>query len=133
MIVTNDLDIKIYDYIYLWWKIIESVASDIKSPYHFNLCFTPGQAVFGRDMLFNLMSLVYWRVVTARKQRKIYIGSSHGNTRQVRHECIVGDLVYVDKMGIYHNTQNKNNEPYRITKFKKMAQYESRGALQTNE
>ena len=35
--------------------------------------FTPGQAVFGRDMLFNLASVVDWIFATAAKQRQVDI------------------------------------------------------------
>ena len=34
---------------------------------------TPDQDIFGRDMLFNLASVVDWRVVTAAKQRQLDI------------------------------------------------------------
>ena len=34
---------------------------------------TTGQDVFGRDMLFNLASVVDWRVVTAAKKRQVDI------------------------------------------------------------
>ena len=34
---------------------------------------TPGQSVFGRDMIYNLVSVVYWRVVNASKQQQVDI------------------------------------------------------------
>ena len=34
---------------------------------------TPGQSVFGIDMLFNLASVIEWRVATAVKQRQVDI------------------------------------------------------------
>ena len=69
MISSKDLDRKVYDYIYPWVETIASVMWGIIKSYHHNLGFMPGQAVFGRDMLFKLKSIVDWRVVTARKQR----------------------------------------------------------------
>ena len=34
---------------------------------------TPGQSIFGRDMIFNLTSVVYWQVVTTVNQRQVDI------------------------------------------------------------
>ena len=58
MIVTKDLDIKMHHYIDPWGVILSSVAWEIISYYHHTLGFTPGRAVSGRYMLFNLMSII---------------------------------------------------------------------------
>ena len=65
MIFTKDLDRKVYDYTDPWGKIIASVALKARASYHHTLGFTPGQAVFGRDMLFSLTSIVDWHIVTS--------------------------------------------------------------------
>ena len=70
IIVAKDFDIKVYDYIYPWGKTLDSVAWLIRAYYHRTLGFMHGQSVFGIDMLFNLMLIVDWRVVTTRKQRQ---------------------------------------------------------------
>ena len=69
MIVTKDLDRKIYDYIYLWGENIASVAWAKIEYYNHNLGFTPVHAVFGIYMLFNFTSTVNWRVLTDSNQR----------------------------------------------------------------
>ena len=56
---------------------------------------TPGQAVFDRDMLFNLASVVDWRVVTAAKQRQVDIDNVRENPRRVTHDYEIGNRVYV--------------------------------------
>ena len=55
---------------------------------------TPCQAVFGRDMLFNLASVVYWRVLTYTKQQQVDIDNVQQNTRKVTHEYKIGNQVY---------------------------------------
>ena len=47
---------------------------------------TPGQVVFGRDMLFNLASVVYWQVVTTATQRQVEIDNVRENDSQVTHD-----------------------------------------------
>ena len=63
--------------------------------------FIPGQAVFVRDVLFNLVSVVDWRVVTAAKQRQVDIDNVRGNAKQFTHDYAVGYQFYVEMTGIY--------------------------------
>ena len=55
---------------------------------------TPCQAVFAREMLFNLASVVYWRVLTYTKQQQVDIDNVQQNTRKVTHEYKIGNQVY---------------------------------------
>ena len=68
---------------------------------------TPGQAVFGRDMLFNLESVVDWQVATAAEQRQLDIDNVRGNTKRVTHDYDTGDFVYVEMTGIYRKLDYK--------------------------
>ena len=47
---------------------------------------TTGQAVFGRDMLFNLASGIDWQVATAAKQHQVDIDKVRENAKRVTHE-----------------------------------------------
>ena len=60
MLVTKDLDKKFFDYIDPWDETLASIAWAIRASYYHNILSTPGQAVFGRDMLFNLASVIDW-------------------------------------------------------------------------
>ena len=60
MLVAKDLDNKVFDYIYIWGEILEYIAWAIRASYHRNIMATLGQAVFVRDVLFNLASFVDW-------------------------------------------------------------------------
>ena len=57
---------------------------------------TPGQAVFGRDVVFNLASVIDWQVVIAVKQRQVDIDNVRENASQVTHDYAIGNLVYVE-------------------------------------
>ena len=76
---------------------------------------TPGQAVFGRDVLFNLTSVVDWQVVTAENQRQVDIDNFRENTRKVTHDYKIGDQLYVKMSGIYCKLIYKKQGPYIIT------------------
>ena len=62
---------------------------------------TPGQAFFGRYMLFNLESAVNWRVVTAENQRQVDIDNFRENAKRVTHDYAIGNQVYVEMTSIY--------------------------------
>ena len=68
--------------------------------YHHTIVDTPVQAVFGREIIFNLMPVVECQVITAKKQWQVNIDNSHKNSRQVSHDYAIYDIVYVDMTGI---------------------------------
>ena len=55
MIATKDLYNKVFDYIYAWNETLAYIAWVIRASYCRSVKATPGQVVFGRDM-------IYWRV-----------------------------------------------------------------------
>ena len=61
---------------------------------------TPVQSVFGRDMIFNLMSVVYWKVIIADEQKQVVIDNFQENSRRVMHDFAIGGGVYVEITGI---------------------------------
>ena len=59
MLVTKDIANKVFNYIYQWGETIACIAWFIRDSYHCTIQVTPGQAVFGINMIFNLASVVY--------------------------------------------------------------------------
>ena len=76
---------------------------------------TPGQVVFFRDMLFKAAPVVDWQVATSAKQRQVDIDNVRENANRVTHDYAMGDLVYVERTGIYRKLDYKKQEPYKIT------------------
>ena len=73
MFVTKDIDNKLFDYIYPWGETLASISWEIRASYHRIIWSTPGQDVFGRDMISNLKSFVDWRVITPGKHWQVEI------------------------------------------------------------
>ena len=71
MLVTKDLNKKVFDHIDPWGEILSSIAWEMRDSYHCTIMAIPGQSIFGKDVLFNLASVVDWRVVTAEKQCQV--------------------------------------------------------------
>ena len=71
MLVTKNLDNKVFNHIDPWGETLASIAWSIRASYCHTIMATPVQAVFGRDMIFNLESVIDWKVVTTAKQRQV--------------------------------------------------------------
>ena len=91
MLVTKDLDNKVFDYMYPWGETLASISWTIRASYHRTIMDTPFQAVFYIYMLSNLVSVVDWQVVTAVKKRQVDIYNVRENARQVTHDYTIGD------------------------------------------
>ena len=91
MLVTKDLNNKVFDYIYPWVETLSYIAWKIRASYHHTILFTPVQAIFGRDMLFNLASVVDFQVATNAKQRQVDIDNVRENAKRVTHDYAIGD------------------------------------------
>ena len=70
ILVTKYISNKVFDFIYTWNETLASIPWAIRSSYQFNIQATPGQSVFGRDVIFNLASVVYWKFITSRNSDK---------------------------------------------------------------
>ena len=79
-LVTKDIDNKIFNHIDPWGETLASIAWVIRYSYNRTIIATPGQYVFGKDMIFNLTSVTDWRVITARKQGQVDIDNACKNT-----------------------------------------------------
>ena len=84
MIVTNDIDNKVFDYIDPWRENLSYIAWSIRDSYNLTIMSTPGQDIFVRDMLFKLASFVDWQVATAAKQRQVDIDNVRENSSELR-------------------------------------------------
>ena len=65
---------------------------------------SPGAAIFGRDMLFDIPFL------------QTDLNTKHENKAQIDHDYKVGDKVFVRKDGILHKTESRyHSDPWTIT------------------
>ena len=76
---------------------------------------TPYQAVFGRDVLLDLASVVDWRVTTAARQLQLDIDNVRENAKRFAYDYTIGNRFYVEITGIYRKLDYKKKGPYIIT------------------
>ena len=82
--------------------LIAAVGFAIRSTYHTTLQSTPGQLVFGRDMIFNILHIADWEYIKQRKQQMIHKNNQRENSNHIEHTYKVGDKGLVRR-----GTENK--------------------------
>ena len=79
---------------------LTATAYAIHNTYHTMLHATPGQLVFGRNMLLPIELKANWAYIALRKQQVINKSNSRENRKRIQHVYNVGDQVLLEKGGI---------------------------------
>ena len=93
-----------------------SVAYAVRSTYHTTLKATPGQLVFGRDMILPIRFKADWARIASRKQTIIDQSNKRENARRLLHDYNVGDKVLLTKPGIIPKMELPRTGPHIIEK-----------------
>ncbi len=70
---------------------IHNVAWAICSTYHTVLKASPGAAIFGRDMLFDIPFIADWKQIGEHRQRQTDLGNEPENKTRVDYDYKVGE------------------------------------------
>ena len=89
---------------------LTNVAWAIRSTYHTVLKASPGAAIFGRDMLFDVPFLADWNKVGDYRQRQTDRNTERENKTRVDWDYAVGDKVLLRKEGILRKLESKEYE-----------------------
>ena len=76
-----------------WDGILAAAAFAVRSTYHTTLQATPGQLVFGRDMVLNTPFIADWEAIRLRKQKIIDKNNKMENSKRKEHVYLVQDQV----------------------------------------
>ena len=115
MFNTQGLNDRVFDFIDPWGEILSSIAWAVRASHHSTLDATPAQLVFGRDMLFNMQSLINWKEISLRKQQSVDRANRRENSKRVDYDYSVGDQVYIVKDKIHRKLDGPKTGPYPIT------------------
>ena len=94
---------------------IVNAAWAIRSTHHTVLRSTPGAAVFGRDMLFDVPYLADWTEIGRRRQKLVDRDTERKNRLRVDYDYTVGQKVTIKSDGILRKSEDKNTGPFVIT------------------
>jgi len=79
---------------------IDNAVWAIHSTYHTVLKASPGAAIFGRDMLFDILFVADWNKTGDYRQSQTDRSNNRENNKCVDHDYKVGDKVIIRKDGI---------------------------------
>ena len=99
-----------------WKGIFATTSFAVKSTYHTTLQKTPGQLVFGRDMILNIQHVANWELIRERKQKLINNNNARENAKRISHTYHEGDLVLLTR-GNENKYENPYKGPYKILKI----------------
>jgi hypothetical protein len=79
---------------------LDNVSWAICSTYHTVLKASPGMAIFGCNMLFNIPFVADWNKIGDYRQSQTKYNTAHINSKQVDYDYKVGNKVLVKQYGI---------------------------------
>ena len=97
-----------------WTDIIASVMWAINSSFHSIKEATPGQLVFGRDMIFHDTFKANWQAIHMRNARDTLNNTFRENRTRSRHIYKVGDYAFITARKKQLKLSAPNEGPYRI-------------------
>ena len=75
--------------------ILQAAAYGLRATYHSNLLASPGQVVFGRDMIVNATYATRWKDISDRRKHQAITNNLRENKSRISHDYAVGDTVYI--------------------------------------
>jgi len=115
MFLTKNLKNQVFDYIDPFGELLASVAWAIRASYNSTTNATPAQLVFGRDMIFNLQTMVDWKALSIRKQKLVDAANLCENQNRIDFDYQIGQKVYVINNDIKRKLESPKKGPYLIT------------------
>ena len=95
---------------------LTNAAWAICSTYHTVLKASPGAAIFGQDMLFDIPFLADWNKIGDHRQRQTDLNTARENRSRRDWDYKVGDKVLLRKDGILRKSESRyESDPWTIT------------------
>jgi hypothetical protein len=95
---------------------IDNAAWEICSIYHTVLKASPGAAIFGHDMLFDVLFIADWKQIGEYRQHQTDCSNESENKKRVGYNFKIGDTIRICKDGILRKAEYKwIIEPWTIT------------------
>jgi hypothetical protein len=85
---------------------LDNAAWAICSTYHTVLKASPGAAIFGQDMLFDIPFVADWRKIGERRQSLTDCGNQRKNAKRIDYDYKVGDKVLLINKGILRKAES---------------------------
>jgi hypothetical protein len=88
----------------------------VHSTYHTVLKASPGAAIFGQDMLFDILFIADWQKIGEHREILTDLKNAHENEGRIDYDYKVGQKVLLRKEGILRNAESRwHKKPQLIT------------------
>jgi hypothetical protein len=105
IVTPNDVDV-----------FLDNAAWAICSTYHTVFKASPGTAIFGCNMLFDILFIANRNKIGDYRQRKTNLNTARKNSKQVDYDYKVGAKVLLTEEGILHKAESPySKKPWTIT------------------
>jgi hypothetical protein len=96
---TAEIDGREMDETYPWGPFLASAAYAILSTFHTTLKATPGQLVFGRDMVLPITFMADWGAIEQQRQKEMGRNNRRENASRISNDYKIGDKILLKKPG----------------------------------
>jgi hypothetical protein len=97
-----------------WKGILSATAFAVRCTFHKTLQNTPGQLVFGRDMMLNIKHEANWEYIRVQKQNIKIKNNKAENAKRIPHTYNIGDKDLL-KRGTEKRHETTYQGPFTIT------------------
>ncbi len=87
--------------------LLSDAAWAIHSTYHTVHKASPGAAIFGQDMLFDIPFIADWQKIEGHRQRLIDLNNTRENEGRIDYDYMIGQKVLLRKEGILRNAESR--------------------------
>jgi hypothetical protein len=95
---------------------LSDAAWAVHSTYHTVLKASPGAAIFGQDMLFDILFIADWQKIEEHRQQLTDLNNTRENKGRIDYDYKVGQKVLVRKEGILRKSESIwHRKPWLIT------------------
>jgi hypothetical protein len=99
-----------------WGTFLSSAAYAILSTFHTTLKATPGQVVFGRDMVLPIQFMADWGAIEKQRKKETARNNRREIASRISHDYRVGDKVLLKKTGKHlRKLEAPRTEPHTVT------------------
>ena len=114
MLRSYDLDNQDLDKLDPFGEYLHGIAWAIRCTYHTTLEATPGQLVYGRDMVMDIPFMADWPKIVNRKQQLIDKSNSKEKKYRFNYDYAVGDKVLITYDGIRRKMTPCREGPFQV-------------------
>jgi hypothetical protein len=97
--------------------ILQAVAWSLRSTHHTAIQASPGQLVFGRDMIINTTYIANWRQIRQKQRNNALINNARENKSRISHDYQPGQQIYIINRDIKRKLSPDKEGPFAIKKI----------------